>query len=36
MSLIKKNTDDFFVYVSEMDRDDWFANYINACDATNH
>ena len=30
MSLIKKNTDDFFDYVEEMDRDDWFANYINA------
>ena len=30
MSLIKKNTEDFFDYISEMDRDDWFANYINA------
>jgi len=30
MTLIKKNTDDFFDYVEEMDRDDWFANYINA------
>ena len=30
MTLIKKNTDDFFDYVQEMDRDDWFANYINA------
>ena len=30
MSLIKKNTDDFFDYIEEMDRDDWFANYINA------
>ena len=30
MTLIKKNTDDFFDYVDEMDRDDWFANYINA------
>tara|TARA_B100000965_G_scaffold273731_1_gene231741 strand:+ start:9066 stop:11168 length:2103 start_codon:yes stop_codon:yes gene_type:complete len=30
MTLIKKNTDDFFDYISEMDRDDWFANYINA------
>ena len=30
MNLIKKNTDDFFDYVEEMDRDDWFANYINA------
>ena len=30
MVLIKKNTDDFFDYVNEMDRDDWFANYINA------
>ena len=30
MILIKKNTDDFFDYVDEMDRDDWFANYINA------
>ena len=30
MSLIKKNTEDFFDYVSEMDREDWFANYINA------
>ncbi len=30
MILIKKNTDDFFDYVEEMDRDDWFANYINA------
>ncbi len=30
MSLIKKNTEDFFSYISEMDRDDWFANYINA------
>ena len=30
MTLIKKNTDDFFDYVNEMDRDDWFANYINA------
>ena len=30
MLLIKKNTDDFFQYVEEMDRDDWFANYINS------
>ena len=30
MTLIRKNTDDFFDYVEEMDRDDWFANYINA------
>ena len=30
MSLIKKNTDDFFDYIQEMDREDWFANYINA------
>ena len=30
MSLIKKNTDDFFDYITDMDRDDWFANYINA------
>ncbi len=30
MTLIKKNTDDFFDYVEEMDRDDWFANYINS------
>tara|TARA_Y100001935_G_C17300444_1_gene508875 strand:+ start:123 stop:2225 length:2103 start_codon:yes stop_codon:yes gene_type:complete len=30
MILIRKNTDDFFDYVNEMDRDDWFANYINA------
>ena len=30
MTLIKKNTDDFFDYIREMDRDDWFANYINA------
>ena len=30
MTLIKKNTDDFFDYISEMDRDDWFTNYINA------
>ena len=30
MTLIKKNTNDFFDYVEEMDRDDWFANYINA------
>lgn len=30
MVLIKKNTDDFFDYVNEIDRDDWFANYINA------
>ena len=30
MSLIKKNTDDFFDYIEEMDREDWFANYINA------
>ena len=30
MLLIKKNTDDFFDYIQEMDREDWFANYINA------
>ena len=26
---VKKNTDDFFEYVSDIDRDDWFSNYIN-------
>ena len=30
MLLIKKNTEDFFDYIQEMDREDWFANYINA------
>ena len=30
MVLIRKNTNDFFEYVKEMDRDDWFTNYINA------
>ena len=26
---VKNNTDDFFEYVSDIDRDDWFSNYIN-------
>ena len=30
ISTVKKNTDDFFDYANELDRDDWFSVFVNS------
>jgi len=30
LAIVKKNTQDFFEFYSDMDRDDWFSTYINS------
>jgi len=30
LAIVKKNTEDFFEFYNDMDRDDWFALYINS------
>ena len=30
LAIVKKNTEDFFEFYADMDRDDWFSTYINS------
>ena len=30
LAIVKKNTEDFFEFYEDMDRDDWFSSYINS------
>ena len=30
LAIVKKNTEDFFEFYKDMDRDDWFSSYINS------
>lgn len=30
LAIVKKNTEDFFEFYNDMERDDWFASYINS------
>ena len=30
LAIVKKNTEDFFEFYADMDRDDWFSSYINS------
>ena len=30
LAIVKKNTEDFFEFYNDMDRDDWFSSYINS------
>ena len=30
IAIVKKNTEDYFEFVTDLDRDDWYSNYLNA------
>ena len=30
IAIVKKNTEDYFEFITDLDRDDWYSNYINA------
>jgi len=30
IAIVKKNTEDYFEFISDLDRDDWYSNYLNA------
>ena len=30
IAIVKKNTEDFFEFITDLDRDDWYSNYLNA------
>ena len=30
LAIVKKNTEDFFEFYNDIDRDDWFSSYINS------
>ncbi len=29
-AIVKKNTEDYFDFITDLDRDDWYSNYLNA------
>ena len=29
-AIVKKNTEDYFEFITDLDRDDWYSNYLNA------
>ena len=30
IAIVKKNTEDYFEFITDLDRDDWYSNYLNA------
>ena len=30
IAIVKKNTEDYFEFINDLDRDDWYSNYLNA------
>jgi len=30
IAIVKKNTEDYFDFITDLDRDDWYSNYLNA------
>ncbi len=30
IAIVKKNTEDYFEFIKDLDRDDWYSNYLNA------